>query len=76
MPAVIVTLTTNHQNYAMDSFPPTSCVATNKSFHFFSVTLILNLAFVVGISMLIIIAWTLHKVWIPFLKNVELKELT
>ena len=63
LPVVITTLAAENQGYTFNSFPPFFCTPTNGDMIFYSQAFLDNVTFIIGIPMLIIVAWTLHKVW-------------
>ena len=62
LPAVIVTLIKDNYGYVNAGLPPLFCVPSSGDLSFYSQTFVLNIILVIGIPMLIIVAWTLHKV--------------
>ena len=62
LPGVIVALTGDSQLYAIGNFPPLFCVPSNEVLVFYSFMFIFNLSLMVGIPILIVLFWILHKV--------------
>ena len=63
LPATITTLTVKKYGYRIGTVPPFTCVPANAYLYFYSMVIVPNVPLVVGIPMLIIVAWSLHKVW-------------
>ena len=63
LPGVIATLTMENYGHAIANIPPHFCGPANSDLVFYSLILLNNVILVIGIPMLIIIAWSLHKVW-------------
>ena len=60
---VIVTLTTGDPSgFGMTRFPPILCTGLKNDSTFYSLVLPINILMMVGIPLLIIIFWTIHKV--------------
>ena len=60
---VIVTLTTGDPSgFGMTRFPPILCTGLQNDSTFYSLVLPINILMMVGIPLLIIIFWTIHKV--------------
>ena len=65
LPGVIATTLTD--GYTITRFPPILCGTRNSDAGYYSVFLIMNILLAVGISMLIIMFWIVHKVCIVLL---------
>ena len=63
LPATITTLTLKKYGYRIGTPPPFTCVPANAYLYFYSMIIVPNVPLVVGIPMLIIVAWSLRKVW-------------
>ena len=61
--ATIATLTMKEYGYTISRFPPINCLPANSDLFFYPVVLVNNLFLLAGIPILIIIVWSLHKVW-------------
>ena len=60
---VIVTFTTGDPSgFGMTRFPPILCTGLQKDSTFYSLVLPINILMIIGIPLLIIIFWTIHKV--------------
>ena len=60
---VIVTFTTGDPSrFGLTSFPPILCSALQRNFTLYSLVLPLNVIMAIGIPLLIIIFWIIHKV--------------
>ena len=62
LPGVIATLTMEDYGYFIVSIPPLFCGPLNGDLVFYSMILLINIILVMGIPMLIIVTWLLHKV--------------
>ena len=64
LPATITTVSVKKYGYTIASpLPPFTCLPANDCLFFYSMVIVPNILLVVGIPMLIIVAWSLHKVW-------------
>ena len=59
---MIAALTMENYGYSLVGNPPRNCGPFNSDVVFYSMVLITNIISVIGIPMLIIVAWSLHKV--------------
>ena len=62
LPGVIATLTMENYGHAIANIPPLFCGPANTDLVFYSLVFYSNIIVVIGIPMLIIVAWYLHKV--------------
>ena len=62
LPGVIASLTMENYGQAIANIPPVFCGPANIQLVFYSLVLFNNIIVVIGIPMLIIVAWYLHKV--------------
>ena len=62
LPGVIATLTMENYGHAILNSPPLFCGPASNDVAFYSVVLLINIFMVVGLPMLIIVIWSLHKV--------------
>ena len=70
MPGVIATLTMENYGHTIANIPPVFCGPANSDLVFYSVILLNNIILVIGIPMLIIVTWKLHKVCVIVMINV------
>ena len=61
--SVIVPLTGEGPGYTFFIFPPIHCRSNDSDLAFYSVVLILDVMLILGVPQLIVVVWTLHKVW-------------
>ena len=74
LPPVIVALTEEKYGFTIVTFPPIFCSYANQDFIKYFNILIFNTIAVIGIPLLIIVAWKLHKVSkLP--KSIEIKSV-
>ena len=67
---VIVTFTTGDPSgFGMTRFPPILCTGLQKDSTFYSLVLPINILMIIGIPLLIIIFWTIHKVMAVYTHN-------
>ena len=67
---VIVTFTTGDpSSFGMTRFPPILCTGLQKDSTFYSLVLPINILMIIGIPLLIIIFWTIHKVMAMYTHN-------
>ena len=62
LPVTVATLTMENYGYGIVGFPPILCFPINTDLRFYSLIVIVNIILVIGIPLLIIVAWSLHKV--------------
>ena len=62
VPVIVTAFVLERFPFTMVRFPPVSCLARNQSFRYFSLTFIPNLFLMVGVSLLLPVIWTVHKV--------------
>ena len=75
LPQVIATLTQDDHGYILTNFPPSFCSPRNSDLLFYSYILVSSLCIMVGIPLLIIVGWTLHKVWLQFISVLFLEKV-
>ena len=67
---VIVTFTTGDPSgFGMTRFPPILCTGLQTDSTFYSLVLPINILMIIGIPLLIIIFWTIHKVMAVYTHN-------
>ena len=62
LPAMVAALTMEEYGHTLSNFPPFYCGPANSDLFFYSVVLLNDIYITIGIPMLIIAAWSLHKV--------------
>lgn len=62
LPGVIATLVTD--GYAINRFPPLLCGSTNPKVQYYSLWLVINILVAVGITLVTLMFWKVHKVYI------------
>ena len=62
LPVTVATLTMENYGYVIVGSPPIACAPVNTDLHFYTMVIITNIIVVIGIPLLIIVAWSLHKV--------------
>ena len=63
IPGIVATLVTS--GYTMNHFPPLLCSTKNPNAQYYSLWIEINLLFAVGITLIIVMFWLVHKVFIP-----------
>lgn len=64
LPAIICAIAKQDFWYIIAHYPPILCAPRSKKFFFYSTMLPIDILIAVGLSLLILIVWLLHKVWI------------
>ena len=62
MPGVLLALLVPDWGYVVTEFPPFICIPQNLKFVYCSVTLPLNILLAIGVSLLVLMFWKVHKV--------------
>ena len=65
LPVTVATLTMENYGYGIVGFPPITCFPINTDLNFYATVIIIDIILVIGIPLLIILAWSLHKVLGP-----------
>ena len=65
VPVIVAAFAQDSLPFTMVRFPPVWCIARNRSLNYFSLTFIPNIVMMVGVSLLLPVIWTVHKVYIP-----------
>ena len=63
VPAMIAVLTMENYGHNLGSFPPRYCGPAKTDLIFYPVVFLTDVFLIIGIPMLIIVTWSLHKVW-------------
>ena len=63
LPAVVAALTMEQHGHTLGGFPPFTCAPAKSDLIFYPLVFLTNVFIVTGIPMLIIVVWSLHKVW-------------
>ena len=63
VPAIVVILLVDEYEFIYVAFPPTLCHSKDVNVIYYSVILIINIVFFIGVPMLLYLLWTLHKVY-------------
>ena len=62
VPAIVAAFVQDSLPYTMLRFPPIACIARDQTFHYYSLNFIPNIIMMVGVSLLLPVIWTVHKV--------------
>ena len=62
VPVIIAAFAQDSLPFTMVRFPPVSCVARDQSLRYFSLNFTPNIILMVGVSLLLPVLWTVHKV--------------
>ena len=62
LPAIIVIFTRKEYEFAVWDFPPTFCGSKDFNVKYYSLVLVMNITFIIGLPMLVYLLWILHKV--------------
>ena len=62
IPAMVATLTMEEHGHSLGTFPPIFCGPSNSDVVYYPVVFLTDVFIVIGIPLLIIVAWSLHKV--------------
>ena len=62
LPAIIVIFTRKEYEFAALGFPPTLCGSKDFNVAYYSLVLVINIIFIIGLPMLVYLLWILHKV--------------
>lgn len=61
LPAVLVVVVSEEHAYRIGFFPPVLCTP-DDTIWFYSMTLVLDIICIVGVTLLIVVLWKIHKV--------------
>ena len=67
IPGVLLALLVPEWNYVINDFPPFLCSPKNLNLWYYTMNLPINILVAIGVSLLILIFWKLHKVRIIIL---------